>query len=149
MSNEPRAPSPDRIAQWIRYAATAEPWRPGHQLDTASMPAGDANDPYTRVHSLLQRARSKTFVRMAKPFRRMFRNQGAVNDSLIDAVHQLAEHNEQIREEVSHLGSAVAALREEVARISSESTTPTRADELSRHSPGVTDEASRRDGECA
>jgi hypothetical protein len=71
----------------------------------------------TRIHSSLHRARTKTFVRMAKPFRRLFRNQGAVNDSLIEAVHHLAAQNEEMLQQIEDLKGVVNGLRNQLRRV--------------------------------
>ncbi|MDQ2660034.1 MAG: hypothetical protein M3Y03_06405, partial [Verrucomicrobiota bacterium] len=57
----------------------------------------------TRVQAALERARRKTFVGLPKPFRRLMRNQGAVNDSLLEALHHLALHNAELTQEVGEL----------------------------------------------
>lgn len=70
----------------------------------------------TQTHSLIQtslgRAQQKHFVRSVKPLRRILRNQGAVNDSLIEAVHQLALQNQELIEEMSELRGVLRQLRD-------------------------------------
>ncbi len=69
-----------------------------------------------RIQSALQRARTKTFVRMIKPFRGMFRNQGAVNDSLIEAVQHLSAQNQELIDQMEELRELVASLRSQLRR---------------------------------
>src|SRR4051812_26656286 len=111
MSNQPRATSNSVISNWVRQAAVSKSWRPGHYLgrDWQAM-AELYQDHAARVQTSLGRAQSKTFVRVAKPLRGLFRNQGAVNDSLIEAVHHLAAQNEMLIEQVGELRDAVAYL---------------------------------------
>lgn len=118
MSNAPRAtPSLQKISRWIRDAAASESWRPGHHLGSDSMSISENWDFHvTRIQASLNRARFKTFVRMVKPLRRIFRNQGAVNDSLIEAVHHLAAQNEELNEQVIDLREVVDSLRTQLRR---------------------------------
>ncbi|MEO5722200.1 MAG: hypothetical protein ABIR71_12105 [Chthoniobacterales bacterium] len=112
MSDHTRATSAEKISRWIRDAAVAQSWRAGHHLRLSpplSIESSDVHHP--RIQAALQRARRKTFVAMAKPFRRFFRNQGAVNDSLIEAVHHLSLQNEQVIEEIAALRESMSELR--------------------------------------
>jgi TolA-binding protein len=112
MSNEPRALSLEEISQWIRDAAVSKTWRPSHRLVSGPVIISHLTESaWARFHSALERARRKTFVKMVKPFRRIFRNQGAVNDSLIEAIYQLGAQNQEMQEEISHLRSVVRRLQ--------------------------------------
>ncbi len=71
---------------------------------------------FEHIQSSLDRARSKAFVRAIKPFRRILRNQGAVNDSLIEAVHHLAAQNQKMIEQMSDLRRLVSKLAGEMPR---------------------------------
>ena len=64
------------------------------------------------IQTSLGRAQQKQFVKSVKPLRRIFRNQGAVNDSLIEAVHQLALQNQELIEEMGELRGALRKLRD-------------------------------------
>lgn len=64
------------------------------------------------IQTSLGRAQQKQFVKSVKPLRRIFRNQGAVNDSLIEAMHQLALQNQELIEEIGDLRDAVRKLRD-------------------------------------
>jgi hypothetical protein len=115
MSAEPRGISLEKISLWIRDAAVSKSWRPGHHLGPAptSLPlACDLH--FAAVQFSLNRARNKSFVRAIKPFRRIFRNQGAVNDSLIEAVYHLAAKNQELVEQMNDLRDLVSDLRSEL-----------------------------------
>jgi cell division protein FtsB len=47
----------------------------------------------------------------------LFRNQGAVNDSLIEAIHHLHAQNQELLEEVHDLRAVVHRLRGQLRRI--------------------------------
>lgn len=64
------------------------------------------------IQTSLGRAQQKQFVKSMKPLRRIFRNQGAVNDSLIEAVHQLALQNQDLIEEMGELRGVIRKLRD-------------------------------------
>ncbi len=64
------------------------------------------------IQTSLGRAQQKQFVKSVKPLRRIFRNQGAVNESLIEAVHQLALQNQDLIEEMSELRGVIRKLRD-------------------------------------
>ncbi len=82
------------------------------------MPSDSENTPVTsRIKDSLARARRKTFVKNVKPLRRLFRNQGAVNDSLIEAVHHLAAQNQELIKEMSELREMIDNLRDPPAPV--------------------------------
>ena len=120
MSHETAAASTEEISGWISAAATAEAQSQAEIASSAetslAAPAPPPSLHETRIHSSLHRARTKTFVRMAKPFRRLFRNQGAVNDSLIEAVHHLAAQNEEMMQQIEDLKGVVNGLRNQLRR---------------------------------
>lgn len=131
MSTEP-ATSPEKISKWIRDAAS-EPWRPGHLVASGSGATSENCDfRATRIEASLERARLKTYVKMIKPFRGMFRNQGAVNDSLIEAVSCIAAQNEELMEEISELRGLVASLRSQIRPESQANKTPESPPEASK-----------------
>jgi len=49
-----------------------------------------------------------------KPLRRLLRNQGAVNDSLIEAVFHLSAQTQEMVEEIRDLRMQLAALRKQI-----------------------------------
>jgi hypothetical protein len=121
MKKETSAGQFQQIANWIYEGATAKPRRPGRRLQ-GSQPASDFASRLTtalrsqRIHTALHRAATKTFVRAIKPFRRILRNQGAVNDSLIEASHELSIQYEELNAELLALRAEMEALRKELNR---------------------------------
>jgi hypothetical protein len=115
MSDQPRGISLEKISLWIRDAAVSKSWRPGHHLGPVQASLPVTCDVHFRAIQLsLNRARTKAFVRAIKPFRRILRNQGAVNDSLIEAVYHLAAQNQEILEQMNELLELVSDLRSEL-----------------------------------
>jgi len=49
-----------------------------------------------------------------KPLRRLLRNQGAVNDSLIDALFHLSAQTQEMVEEIRDLRTQLAALQKQI-----------------------------------
>ena len=121
MKKEPSEARFEQIATWIYEGATAEPRRPGRRLQR-SQPASDFSSRLTtalraqRIQAALHRAATKTFVRAIKPFRRILRNQGAVNDSLIEASHDLSVQYEELNAQLVALRAEMEALRKELHR---------------------------------
>ena len=108
--------SPNEIAKWVRDAAAEDAWRPGHKLGIgAAAPSENRGFHFAIVEAALNRARLKTYVRGAKPFRRLRRNQSAVNDSLIEAVHHLTTQTQEMKQELNELRRVVGNLRRQLA----------------------------------
>ena len=117
ISNEPHAASVKEISKWIRLGATANGGQPECELKPgtpSSAPAGELHA--ERIQFALHRAKLKTFVGLAKPFRRLRRNQGAVNDSLILAIHHLAAQNQDMAEELKELRGLIGSLQSQLRR---------------------------------
>ena len=96
----------EQIAKWMDEGAEKGP------LEAAARErAGAQGFDFEQVRQALQRARTKTFVPAVKPLRRLRRNQGAVNDSLIDAVDALLTVNKQMAVELAALRGEMAVLR--------------------------------------
>ena len=72
------------------------------------------------IQEALDRAHRKTFVRTIKPLRRLLRNQGAVNDSLIEAVYHLFAQNREFITELSKLQRRLFALELQVQELGAE-----------------------------
>ena len=88
----------EQIAEWMKRAV-ARP-APGK---TASPPAAARTLPYhhpgfdfKKTRDALNRARNKTDVHTIKPLQRLRRNQGAVNEGLVDAFSALIAVNKQM-----------------------------------------------------
>jgi hypothetical protein len=103
------------IINQLYDAASTDPWRPSHRVVRKPLPAGLTSDAHlSHVYDSLDRARRKSFVRAMKPLRRLLRNQGAVNDSLIDALFHLSAQTQEMLEEITDLRKQLAALQKQI-----------------------------------
>jgi hypothetical protein len=111
----------EQIEQWMRLAA-ARP-RPAGPVAATRAPMElrpYRNHPgfdFKKAKQALNRARSKTDVHTIKPLRRLRRNQGAVNEGLIDSFSALIAVNKQMATEIAGLSADVAALRQRLAEM--------------------------------
>jgi hypothetical protein len=106
-----------QIAEWMRTAAARPAMR-----HTARPPVIDwtmrQHHPgfdFKKTRDALNRARTKTDVHTVKPLQRLRRNQGAVNEGLIDSFSALIAVNKQMAAEISALSSEMATLRQLLA----------------------------------
>jgi hypothetical protein len=106
-----------QIAEWMRTAA-ARPvtTQTGHRpaMDWTTRHHHPGFD-FKKTRDALNRARTKTDVRTIKPLQRLRRNQGAVNEGLIDSFSALIAVNKQMAAEISALSSEMATLRQLLA----------------------------------
>ena len=103
----------EQIANWMRLAAVRPtPVRKSERapVDLRSHRPHPGFD-FKQAREALNRARKKTDVRTLKPFQRLRRNQGAVNEGLIDAFSALIAVNKQMASEIAALSGEVATLR--------------------------------------
>jgi hypothetical protein len=104
----------EQIAKWMRLAAA----RPLSKRATGRAPTdlGTYRDhpgfDFKKAKQALNRARAKTDVNTIKPLRRLRRNQGAVNEALIDSFGALVAVNKQMAIEIAALSADMAALRQ-------------------------------------
>lgn len=114
-ANDDASPVPSQaVMKQLYEAAGANPWRPSHRIPSADLP--ESLRPHaqpSRIQEFIARARQKSFVRAIKPLRRLLRNQGAVNDSLIDAVSQLAAQTNDLKDQVADLRRQLNAMRKQ------------------------------------
>ena len=109
----------DQIAEWMRTAAAAA--RPGatraegRQSFERTTRHHHPGFDFKKTRDALNRARTKTDVHTIKPLRRLRRNQGAVNEGLIDSFSALIAVNKQMAAEISALSSEMATLRQLLA----------------------------------
>ena len=107
----------EQVADWMRLAAE----RPVSQRTDGRAPANQASSrhhpgfDFKQARRALNHARKKTEVHAPKPFRRLRRNQGAVNEGLIDSLSALIAVNKQMASEIAGLSTDVAALRQRLA----------------------------------
>ena len=110
MSIAPAPVSLAEISERIRLAATTDGWSAGEQFSSSPASVPERNDFHAgRIQRALRRARLKTFVKKPKPFRRVLRSQGAVNDSLLEATHALAVQQQAVRDEMQKIREALWA----------------------------------------
>ena len=93
-----------RPAQVVKRSAVAQPafrHHPGFDFKSA--------------RQSLKRARTKNDIDTFKPLRRLRRNQGAINEALVDAFSALLAVNKQMASEIAGLSTDVTALRSRLA----------------------------------
>ena len=114
----------DQISEWMRAAAA----RPARRQVDRRAPAGGITRhhhpgfDFKKTREALNRARTKTDVHTIKPLQRLRRNQGAVNEGLIDSFSALLAVNKQMAAEISALSSEMATLRQLLAESEARST---------------------------
>lgn len=122
-----------QIAEWMRTAAA----RPATTTQTAgrlsidrTMRQHHPGFDFKKTRDALNRARTKTDVHTIKPFQRLRRNQGAVNEGLIDSFSALITVNKQMAAEISALSSEMATLRQLLAESEARWTSETNSEQL-------------------
>jgi hypothetical protein len=107
----------EQIAKWMRLAVA----RPTNKQAIIKAPADlrfyrdHPGFDFKKAKQALNRARTKTVVNAIKPFRRLRRNQGAVNEALIDSFGALVAVNKQMASEIAALSADMATLRQRLA----------------------------------
>jgi len=90
--------SVEQISKWMRAAATEpRPKQPAAQ--EAHLPLAFRRHPgfdFKSARQSLGRARAKNDIDTIKPLRRLRRNQGAINEALIDSLSALIAVNKQM-----------------------------------------------------
>jgi hypothetical protein len=108
----------EQIAKWMRCAA-ARPAVSRATSRTHTDSGSSRHHPgfdFKKAKQALNRARAKTDVNTIKPLRRLRRNQGAVNEALIDAFGALVAVNKQMASEITALSEEMATLRQRLAQ---------------------------------
>jgi hypothetical protein len=109
--------SAEQIAKWMRAAAV----RPRQEQPAdrgVHVPVSLHRHPgfdFKNVRQSLGRARAKNDVDTIKPLRRLRRNQGAINEGLIDSLSALIAVNKQMAAEIAGLSGELATLRQQIA----------------------------------
>lgn len=109
--------SPDQITKWMR-AAAAQPRAEQPAERNAVFSSTFRRHPgfdFKSARQSLGRARAKNDIDTIKPLRRLRRNQGAINEALIDALSALIGVNKQMAAEIAGLSGELAALRARLA----------------------------------
>lgn len=107
----------DQIAEWMQGALLRPtPRRVGNEpFVKQTTPYHHPGFDFKKTRDALSRARNKTDVQTIKPLQRLRRNQGAVNEGLIDAFSALITVNKQMAREIAALSTDVATLRQRLA----------------------------------
>lgn len=118
-SMEIRSPAltTEQITKWTRLAVARPISKPATARATAGF-GSHGNHPgfdFKKARQALNRARAKTDVNTIKPLRRLRRNQGAVNEALIDSFSALVAVNKQMASEIAALSTDMAALRQRLS----------------------------------
>lgn len=122
----------NQIAEWMRTAAARPASTPsgrrvsGERTMRHHHPGFD----FKKAREALNRARTKTDVHTIKPLQRLRRNQGAVNEGLIDSFSALIAVNKQMAAEISALSSEMASLRQLLAENEARSTSEPHSGQL-------------------
>src|SRR5688572_21024583 len=115
-----------QIAEWMRTAAArgamVTTQTGGQPPIDRTMRQHHPGFDYKKTRDALNRARTKTNVHTIKPLQRLRRNQGAVNEGLIDSFSALIAVNKQMAAEISALSSEMATLRQLLAESEARST---------------------------
>lgn len=108
----------EEIVKQLYDAASSERWRQSQRGVAKSMPISlPASSHASEIRLSIDRARRKSFVRAMKPLRRLLRNQGAVNDSLITALYHLFAQSEQMIEALSEMHTRLAKLEARIQQL--------------------------------
>ena len=110
--------STEQISKWMRAAAT----QPRHEQmvergaeATLSSFRRHPGFDFKNARQSLGRARAKNDIDTIKPLRRLRRNQGAINEALIDTLSALIAVNKQMAGEIAGLSGELATLRQQLA----------------------------------
>jgi hypothetical protein len=109
--------SVEQISKWMRKAAT-EPRRKQTTASEIHLATPFRHHPgfdFKSTRQSLGRARAKNDIDTIKPFRRLRRNQGAINEALIDSLSALIAVNKQMAAEIAGLSGELATLRQQLA----------------------------------
>ncbi len=126
----------EQIAKWMRLAV-ARPRPAGPRATISPVAAtrapmelrqnrGHPGFDFKNAKQALKRARAKTDVNTIKPLRRLRRNQGAVNEGLIDSFSALIAVNKQMAAEIAALSADMSLLRQRLA----ENETSSKSDQI-------------------
>ena len=110
--------STEQISKWMRAAATQP--RPEQTVErgaeaTLSSFRRHPGFDFKNARQSLGRARAKNDIDTIKPLRRLRRNQGAINEALIDTLSALIAVNKQMAGEIAGLSGELATLRQQLA----------------------------------
>ena len=106
------------IMKELYQAASSDSERPDHNPSTKLLPINLKLSARVRaIQDSLNRAYRKSVVRAVKPFRRLLRNQGAVNDSMLQAMFELSAETQEMIEDMTELQLRLNALEAQVKQL--------------------------------
>jgi hypothetical protein len=107
----------EQISAWMRLAAPKE--KSGATAARAvTVSTTSRHHPgfdFKSARQSLKRARAKNDIDTIKPLRRLRRNQGAINEALIDALSAALAVNKQMASEITALSTDLSAVRARLA----------------------------------
>jgi hypothetical protein len=109
--------SAEQISKWMR-AEAAQPRSQQSPAPDVHLPSSFRRHPgfdFKNARQSLGRARAKNDINTIKPLRRLRRNQGAINEALIDSLSALIAVNKQMAAEIAGLSGELATLRQQLA----------------------------------
>ncbi|MFN2623461.1 MAG: hypothetical protein ABR611_11505 [Chthoniobacterales bacterium] len=110
--------STEQISKWMRAAATQPRHEQAAERGTEAALSSFRRHPgfdFKNARQSLGRARAKNDIDTIKPLRRLRRNQGAINEALIDTLSALIAVNKQMAGEIAGLSGELATLRQQLA----------------------------------
>jgi hypothetical protein len=112
-----------QIQTWIRDGAKRLPFS-GDATGRGPVHANNGRQTtdfdFKKVRQAVQRARSKTTLRIMKPLRRLRTNQAAINESVIDALSGLITINKALVADLAARDAELAELRARIDRAAEE-----------------------------
>ena len=110
--------STEQIFSWMRAAAAQPRHEQAVERGAESTLSSFRRHPgfdFKNARQSLGRARTKNDIDTIKPLRRLRRNQGAINEALIDTLSALIAVNKQMASEIAGLSGELTTLRQQLA----------------------------------
>src|SRR5437763_14125326 len=109
--------STEQIAKWMRAAAHCHKTQsvPERAPQASQLSRHHPGFDFKNARQSLNRARAKNDIDTIKPLRRLRRNQGEINEALIDCLSALIAVNKQMAGEIAGLSGELATLRQQLA----------------------------------
>jgi len=109
----------EQITKWIRLSLrpplAAPPRGPVKPLPIR--PREHSPTDFKSVRQAINRAHAKTSIKTIAPFRRLRRNQGAVNESLISSIRSLLRVNKKMAREIELLHADLSNVVDQLAEL--------------------------------